>query len=76
MLKNYGAIYCWGPLGAKAEKSSCKNEDANPGLAECVEELRGSVTIFTGEEIARENLRLCMQRKGWDLLFVDGWVLG
>lgn len=76
MLKRYSAIFCWVPSGEKNDGGSCKNERAAPSLAECVEELRPTATFFTGEEIARQNLALCMERKGWQLLFIDGVILG
>ena len=75
MLKHYNAIFCWAPNGAKNEATSCQNELAAPSLAACVEEFRPTATFFTGEEIARQKLSLCMQGKGWQLLFIDGVML-
>jgi len=75
MLKYHNAVFCWAPNGAKNEVASCQSERAAPSLASCVEALRPTATFFTGEEIARQNLSLCMQGKGWQLLFIDGVML-
>jgi hypothetical protein len=75
MLRHYNAIFCWAPSDAKDDATSCQNDRAAPSLASCVEELRPTATFFTGEEAARQNLSLCMQGKGWQLLLIDGVML-
>jgi hypothetical protein len=75
MLKHYNALFCWAPIGTKDDAASCKNEQAIPTLRACVEKLRPTATFFTGEEIARQHLNLCMQENGWQHLFIEGVML-
>jgi len=76
ILTYFRAKFCWVPIGAESEASSCQNQAAAPRLAECVEELRLTAGFFTGEERARQDLSLCMVRKGWRLLHIEGVILG
>jgi len=76
MLTYYsGATFCWAPNGAENKTSSCQNEAADASLSQCVDELRPTAGFFTGSEVARRDLSLCMQRKGWQLLFIEGVIL-
>ena len=69
------ATFCWVPVGMAEVIENCRNADAQPSLRACVEELRPTTTFFTGEELAGNHLRMCMNSKGWQHALVDGVIL-
>ena len=66
------ATFCWIPVGVAIRMGNCRNADAQQSLRACVEELRPTTTFFTGEELAGNRLRMCMESKGWQHALVDG----
>jgi len=76
MLSHDGLTFCWAPVKAKAEESSCKAEQlASSSLTDCVAQLRREVTFLTSEEIAEQRLTSCMSTKGWQRVWIGGAML-
>lgn len=77
MLQHYHATFCWAPAGAKNSAESCRNEAASPIFNECLEELRPTGHWWGPDpDTADANLALCMEKKGWQRLFIKGVILG
>jgi hypothetical protein len=77
ILDHYSATFCWAPADAEKSAKSCKNEAAVPDFNACMEELRPTGHWWGPDvETADAKLTICMQKKGWELLFIKGALLG
>jgi hypothetical protein len=77
VLQHYSATFCWAPAGAENSAKSCRNDAAVSAFNACMAELRPTGHWWGPDvDTANANLIDCMEKKGWQHLFIKGAILG
>jgi hypothetical protein len=76
MLQNYYMKFCWAPVDAPNDKTSCvPSQNAQADLDRCIEQLRPHVGVFTTQQVATKEIESCMHSASWQRLWIDGTML-